>query len=142
MLARKNARRLEKMVGRPNNGETGTSAATPVKIAILGGGPAGVTAAIYAARAGLKPLLIAPAMGGQLMSKGVNVENYPGLEGESGGDIIKKMKKQARPALSPTVFPHAAATLCAASRWTPSPSTPLPPPPAPPFTARRPFHRR
>ena len=33
--------------------------------------------------------------GGQLMSKGVNVENYPGLDGESGGEIIRLMKRQA-----------------------------------------------
>jgi len=31
-----------------------------------------------------------------MVSKGVNVENYPGLDGESGGDIIKKMKRQVR----------------------------------------------
>ena len=46
-------------------------------------------------RARGKPVLIAPAMGGQLMSKGVNVENYPGLTELSGGDIIKLMKRQA-----------------------------------------------
>jgi alkyl hydroperoxide reductase subunit AhpF len=105
MLFRKNARRLQKILGSPpatspdgipSVATAATSAAAPVKVAILGGGPAGVTAAIYAARAGLKPLLIAPALGGQLMSKGVNVENYPGLDGESGGDIIKKMKRQVR----------------------------------------------
>jgi len=54
-----------------------------------------VTAAIYAARAGLKPVVVAPAMGGQLMSKGVNVENYPGIFEASGGDIVRLMKKQA-----------------------------------------------
>ena len=54
-----------------------------------------MTAAIYAARAGLKPVLIAPAMGGQLMSKGVNVENYPGMADVSGGEMIKFMKRQA-----------------------------------------------
>ena len=66
-----------------------------MRVAILGGGPAGVTAAIYAARAGLKPVVIAPALGGQLMSKGVNVENYPGMAGASGGEIIRLMKRQA-----------------------------------------------
>jgi len=103
MLDRKNERRLEKILGSPDGKQTGeggeagqgVSAAAPVKVAVLGGGPAGVTAAIYAARAGLKPLVIAPALGGQLMSKGVNVENYPGLDGESGGEIIRLMKRQA-----------------------------------------------
>jgi len=85
LFTKKNSRRKEKMA----------SAAAPVKVAILGGGPAGVTAAIYAARAGLKPLLIAPPIGGQLMSKGVNVENYPGIVEATGGEIIRLMKKQA-----------------------------------------------
>ena len=83
---KKNLRRREKMV----------SAAAPVKVAVLGGGPAGATAAIYAARAGLKPMVVSPPVGGQLMSKGVNVENYPGIFEASGGDIIKLMKKQVR----------------------------------------------
>merc|ERR1719231_2028454 len=59
------------------------------------GAPAGMTAAIYSARAGLKPVVIAPAMGGQLMGKGVGVENYPGIMEANGGDIIKLMKSQA-----------------------------------------------
>ena len=66
-----------------------------MRVAILGGGPAGMTAAIYSARAGLKPVVIAPATGGQLMGKGVGVENYPGIMEANGGDIIKLMKSQA-----------------------------------------------
>ncbi len=100
LMAKKNQRRRDKVFGaKLEEGEEPTAAhaqqADAAKIAIIGGGPAGVTAAIYAARAGLKPVLIAPAMGGQLMSKGVNVENYPGLTELSGGDIIKLMKRQA-----------------------------------------------
>ena len=53
-----------------------------------------MTAALYAARAGLKPVVVAPSMGGQLMSKGVNVETYPGIFEASGGDIVRLMKKQ------------------------------------------------
>ena len=53
-----------------------------------------MTAAIYAARAGLKPVVVAPSMGGQLMSMGVTVENYPGIFEASGGDIVRLMKKQ------------------------------------------------
>lgn len=66
------------------------------KVVIIGGGPGGMSAAIYAARANLCPLLIAPALDGQLMAKGVDVENYPGMPHEQGGNIIKVMKGQAR----------------------------------------------
>lgn len=66
------------------------------RVVIVGGGPAGMTAAIYAARANLCPLLVAPSLGGQLMAKGVDVENYPGLPRENGGKMIQIMKQQAR----------------------------------------------
>ncbi|OLP99508.1 Thioredoxin reductase [Symbiodinium microadriaticum] len=66
------------------------------RVVIVGGGPAGMTAAIYAARSNLCPLVIAPAIGGQLMAKGVDVENYPGLPRENGGEMIQVMKHQAR----------------------------------------------
>jgi thioredoxin reductase (NADPH) len=92
LMAKKNSRRRDKVV-QQCGGEDGPSKA--VKLAVVGGGPGGMTAAIYAARAGLKPLVVAPAMGGQLMSKGVNVENYPGIYEASGGDIVKLMKRQA-----------------------------------------------
>lgn len=72
-----------------------TNPSEPVKLVVIGGGPAGATAAIYAARAGLRPLVVAPPIGGQLMSKGVSVENYPGIFEANGGDIIKLMKRQA-----------------------------------------------
>jgi len=63
---------------------------------IVGGGPGGYTAALYASRANLCPLLIAPAIGGQLMAKGVDVENYPGMPLENGGKMVQIMKSQAR----------------------------------------------
>merc|ERR1711871_1364038 len=66
------------------------------KVVIMGSGPAGLAAALYAARAGLCPLMVAPAVGGQLMGKGVDVENYPGMAVANGGDMVKIMKKQAR----------------------------------------------
>lgn len=61
----------------------------------IGGGPAGLAAAVYAARAGLAPLVIAPSMGGQLQGKGVDVENYPGLSNVTGPAVISAMRKQA-----------------------------------------------
>uniref|UniRef100_A0A7S4AM73 Thioredoxin domain-containing protein n=1 Tax=Pseudo-nitzschia australis TaxID=44445 RepID=A0A7S4AM73_9STRA len=67
----------------------------PEKVIIIGGGPAGMASAIYAARAGLSPMIIAPAMGGQLQGKGVDVENYPGLHNFTGPAVIASMRSQA-----------------------------------------------
>ena len=67
------------------------------QIIIIGSGPAGYTAAIYAARANLKPLLIASSVeaGGELMNT-TDVENFPGFpEGVQGPDLMTKMQEQA-----------------------------------------------
>lgn len=66
------------------------------KVTILGSGPAGYTAAIYAAMAGLEPLLIhGPSTGGQLMLT-TAVENFPGFPaGVMGPDLMEEMRKQA-----------------------------------------------
>jgi thioredoxin reductase (NADPH) len=66
-------------------------------VIIVGSGPAGYTAAIYAARAGLKPLLIASSVeaGGELM-KTTDVENFPGFpNGLMGPDLMAAMQAQA-----------------------------------------------
>jgi thioredoxin len=67
----------------------------PERVTIIGGGPAGLSAAIYAARAGLRPVVVAPPMGGQLQGKGVDVENYPGLSGVTGPAVVAAMRAQA-----------------------------------------------
>ncbi len=63
-------------------------------IAIIGGGPAGLTAAIYARRAGKKTLLLeATACGGQILNTD-KITNYPALASVSGPELAQNMEKQ------------------------------------------------
>ena len=66
-------------------------------IIIIGGGPAGLTAGLYASRARLNTLLIERALiGGQIVTTD-KVENYPGFEeGISGPELVKRMETQAK----------------------------------------------
>ncbi|MBI4712948.1 MAG: FAD-dependent oxidoreductase, partial [Planctomycetes bacterium] len=65
-------------------------------IAIVGGGPAGLTAGLYAARGGYKTLLFEKAATGGLVITTDHIENYPGFEsGVNGFELMQALEKQA-----------------------------------------------
>ena len=77
------------------------------RLIILGSGPAGYSAAVYAARANLKPLLITGLQqGGQLMTT-TEVDNWPGdVEGLLGPDLMERMQRHARRFETEMIFDH------------------------------------
>jgi len=79
------------------------------KVLILGSGPAGYTAAVYAARANLKPMLITGiAQGGQLMTT-TEVDNWPAdVHGVQGPDLMQRFQEHAERFETEIVFDHIA----------------------------------
>src|SRR5215216_479106 len=83
------------------------SAPQHAKVLILGSGPAGYTAAVYAARANLQPLLITGiAQGGQLMTT-TEVDNWPAdVHGVQGPDLMQRFLQHAERFNTEIVFDH------------------------------------
>ncbi len=77
------------------------------KVLILGSGPAGYTAAVYAARANLQPVLITGmAQGGQLMTT-TEVDNWPAdVHGVQGPDLMQRFLEHAERFKTEVVFDH------------------------------------
>lgn len=65
------------------------------ELAIIGTGPAGYSAAIYAVRSGIKIVVFDKGFGGGLAAVSPNIENYAGFESISGIDLVNKMKAHA-----------------------------------------------
>ena len=77
------------------------------KLLILGSGPAGYTAAVYAARANLNPVLVTGMQQGGQLTTTTEIENWPGeFEEMTGPDLMVKMQKHAEKFNTEIIFDH------------------------------------
>ncbi len=83
------------------------SSITHHRLIILGSGPAGYTAAVYAARANLKPVIITGMQQGGQLTTTTEVDNWPGdVHGLTGPDLMERMKKHAERFEANIIFDH------------------------------------
>ena len=77
------------------------------RLIILGSGPAGYTAAVYAARANLEPVVITGLVQGGQLTTTTDVDNWPGdVEGLQGPDLMDRMKRHAERFETKVIFDH------------------------------------
>lgn len=77
------------------------------RLIILGSGPAGYTAAVYAARANLNPVLITGMQPGGQLTTTTDVDNWPGdIEGLQGPALMERMQKHAERFDTQVIFDH------------------------------------
>src|SRR6478672_444020 len=77
------------------------------RLIILGSGPAGYTAAVYAARANLHPVLITGMQPGGQLTTTTDVDNWPGdIEGLQGPALMERMQKHAERFDTQIIFDH------------------------------------
>ena len=88
-------KRLEREID-PHRGKTKMTEDLNWELAVVGGGPAGMTAAIYAARYGLKTILLESRVLGGAQATSPAIENYPGYSYITGIELADKMKEQVK----------------------------------------------
>jgi thioredoxin reductase (NADPH) len=89
-------KKMETPQANPENNKGISGEAEHVKCLIIGSGPAGYTAAIYAARANLSPIMIQGMQAGGQLTTTTEVDNFPGYpEGTDGTALMEDLKKQA-----------------------------------------------
>jgi thioredoxin reductase (NADPH) len=77
------------------------------RLLILGSGPAGYTAAVYSARANLKPVMITGLEQGGQLTTTTDVDNWPGdVEGLQGPDLMDRMRRHAERFDTEIIFDH------------------------------------
>ncbi len=77
------------------------------RLLILGSGPAGYTAAVYAARANLRPVLVTGLIQGGQLTTTTDVDNWPGdVEGLQGPDLMERMRQHAERFDTEIIFDH------------------------------------